>query len=84
VVDTNFTHNCFSPTNKTIQIVFSKVLTTYTICGFIHSNSSVNYIYTFFLLQLSFLYFLDFILYLIIKTYDQSFMIHLENTIVSE
>jgi hypothetical protein len=49
-VGTNFTQNRFSSINKTIQIIFSKVLTIYTIYGFIHSNSYVDYIHTIFLL----------------------------------
>jgi hypothetical protein len=63
----DFIYNGFLPTNKKMQIILSKVITTYTRCVFTHSNSFANYIHTFFRLQLLFPYFPDFILSLIIK-----------------
>ncbi len=66
-----FTLDVFTlPTNKIIKIILSKLLTTYTIYGFIHFNFVVDYNHTFFLLQLLFIYFLDSVLSLIIKICD--------------
>jgi hypothetical protein len=84
LVGVDFTQNCSFPTNKTIQIVLSIVFITHIICGFTHSNSYINYIHTFFLLQLLFPYLLNFVLSLIIKIYDKGLMIHLKYTIVSK
>jgi len=42
-----FAYNCFLPTNKTMQIVFPIIFTTYTIYGFIYFISFVDYIFTF-------------------------------------
>jgi hypothetical protein len=84
LVGTNCIHNCALLIDKTIQIVLSKVLTTYTIYGFIHYNFSIGCIHTFFSLQLLFVYFSYSLLALIIKFCDQGFMIHLKNTIVSK
>ncbi len=63
------TQNYPLPTNKTMQIVFSKVFIAYTIFGFTNSISSVNCIHTF-LLQLLFSYFLDSLWSIIIKICD--------------
>jgi hypothetical protein len=84
LVGTNNFHNCALLIDKTIQIVLSKVLTTYTICGFSHHNFSIGCIHTFFSLQLLFAYFSYSLLALIIKFCDQGFMIHLKDTIVSK
>jgi len=50
LVGADFIHICSMLTNKKIQIVFSKVLTTYATCGFICSNFFVYYIHIFFIL----------------------------------
>jgi hypothetical protein len=50
IVGVDYTYNYSLPTNKTMQIVPSIVLTTHTICGFTHYNSFVDCIHTFFLL----------------------------------
>jgi len=68
LIGANSIQNCSLPTNKTIQIIFSKVFTTFVICGFIHSNSSID---TFLELQILLPYFLDFLLSLIIKICDE-------------
>jgi len=70
IVGTNFTRNYSLPIKKTIQIIFSKVLTTFTIWSFTQSKSSINCIH-FILLQLSFSYFPNSLLSSIIKIYDQ-------------
>jgi hypothetical protein len=84
LVGTNCIHNCALLIDKTIQIVLSNVLATYTIYGFIHYNFSIGCIHTFFSLQLQFAYFSYSLLALIINFFDQSFMIHFKNTIVSK
>ncbi len=70
LVGANSTHNCSLPTNNTIQITLSKVLTRYTIFGFTYFISSVECICTYFLLQLLFPYFPDFYLSSLIKICD--------------
>jgi hypothetical protein len=47
LVGAYFIHICSMLTNKKIQIVFSKVLTTYATCGFICFNFFVYCIHTF-------------------------------------
>jgi hypothetical protein len=49
--------NYFLPTNKIIQIIFLKILTTFTIYGYTHSNSFVDSIHTFFYITIIVSYF---------------------------
>ncbi len=70
LISVDSTQNCSLPTNKTMQIILSKVFTTYKICGFTNSISSINCIHKFFLLQLLFSYFIDSLWSLIIKNCD--------------
>ncbi len=68
IIGANFIQNCSLLINKIIQIILSKVFTTFTISGFIHSNSSID---IFLELQLLLPYFLDSLLSLVIKICDQ-------------
>ncbi len=72
MVGIDFIYNCYMPINNIIQIILSKVLTTFTIYGFTHFNSFLDFIHTFFLLQLLFPYIVDYLLSLIIKNCDQN------------
>jgi hypothetical protein len=57
LIHANSIQNYSLPIRKKIQIILSKILITFTIYGFTHFNSSIDYFHTLNLLKLLFIYF---------------------------